>query len=103
MYSSARHAIPPKLWFLYRNFAKSEPFDQVSHRQLSSPKHPMTWGDPLYGIYELPCKSRLKEGAGVDDISAGLAYSVDKNALFKVIKVSDASSLDTSWYRAIFY
>ena len=27
------------------------------------------------------------------DISAGLAYSVIKNALFKVIKVSDASSL----------
>ena len=29
----------------------------------------------------------------MDDISAGLAYSVIKNALFKVIKVSDASSL----------
>ena len=27
------------------------------------------------------------------DISAGLAYSVIKNALFKVIKVSDASEL----------
>ena len=31
-----------------------------------------------------------KEGAGVPDISAGLAYSVIKNALFKVIKVSDS-------------
>ena len=29
----------------------------------------------------------------VSDISAGLAYSVIKNALFKVIKVSDASEL----------
>ncbi len=38
-------------------------------------------------------KQAQKEGAGVDDISAGLAYSVIKNALFKVIKVSDASSL----------
>ena len=32
-------------------------------------------------------------GAEVSDISAGLAYSVIKNALFKVIKVSDASAL----------
>ena len=38
-------------------------------------------------------KQAQKEGAGVDDISAGLAYSVIKNALFKVIKISDASSL----------
>lgn len=38
-------------------------------------------------------KQAQKEGASVADISAGLAYSVIKNALFKVIKVSDASSL----------
>ena len=38
-------------------------------------------------------KQAQKEGADVSDISAGLAYSVIKNALFKVIKVSDASSL----------
>lgn len=38
-------------------------------------------------------KQAQKEGACVADISAGLAYSVIKNALFKVIKVSDASSL----------
>ena len=35
-------------------------------------------------------KQAQKEGASVSDISAGLAYSVIKNALFKVIKVSDA-------------
>ena len=34
-----------------------------------------------------------KEGATVADISAGLAYSVIKNALYKVIKVSDATEL----------
>ena len=33
------------------------------------------------------------EGASVADISAGLAYSVIKNALFKVIKLSDAKDL----------
>ena len=38
-------------------------------------------------------KQAQKEGATVADISAGLAYSVIKNALYKVIKVSDASEL----------
>ena len=38
-------------------------------------------------------KQAQKEGAEVADISAGLAYSVIKNALYKVIKVSDASEL----------
>lgn len=38
-------------------------------------------------------KQAQKEGASVADISAGLAYSVIKNALFKVIKLSDASDL----------
>ncbi|WP_035767052.1 2-hydroxyacyl-CoA dehydratase [Butyrivibrio sp. NC2002] len=38
-------------------------------------------------------KQAQKEGASVSDISAGLAYSVIKNALFKVIKVSDAKEL----------
>lgn len=38
-------------------------------------------------------KQAQKEGATLADISAGLAYSVVKNALFKVIKLTDASSL----------
>ena len=38
-------------------------------------------------------KQAQKEGASVADISAGLAYSVIKNALYKVIKVSDAKEL----------
>ena len=33
-------------------------------------------------------KQAQKEGASVADISAGLAYSVIKNALFKVIKIT---------------
>jgi activator of 2-hydroxyglutaryl-CoA dehydratase len=40
-------------------------------------------------------KQAQKEGATVADISAGLAYSVIKNALFKVIKIADAKSLGT--------
>ena len=38
-------------------------------------------------------KQAQKEGAGVPDISAGLAYSVIKNALYKVIKLADPSEL----------
>ncbi|MCR4841300.1 MAG: 2-hydroxyacyl-CoA dehydratase [Lachnospiraceae bacterium] len=38
-------------------------------------------------------KQAQKEGATVADISSGLAYSVIKNALYKVIKVPDANEL----------
>ncbi|MDQ7032959.1 MAG: acyl-CoA dehydratase activase [Desulfonauticus sp.] len=38
-------------------------------------------------------KQALKEGAAVEDISAGLAYSVIKNALYKVLKLKDSSIL----------
>ncbi len=38
-------------------------------------------------------KQAQKEGASVADISAGLAYSVIKNAFYKVIKLSSASDL----------
>ncbi|MCL2362174.1 MAG: 2-hydroxyacyl-CoA dehydratase [Defluviitaleaceae bacterium] len=38
-------------------------------------------------------KQAQKEGASVSDISAGLAYSVIKNALLKVIKITDPSQL----------
>ncbi len=38
-------------------------------------------------------KQAQKEGATVQDISAGLSYSVIRNALFKVIKLTDAASL----------
>ncbi len=38
-------------------------------------------------------KQAQKEGASVADISAGLAYSVIKNALYKVIKLTNAAEL----------
>ena len=38
-------------------------------------------------------KQAQKEGASVSDISAGLAYSVIKNALYKVIQLADAKDL----------
>ena len=41
-------------------------------------------------------KQAQKEGASVGDISAGLSYSVVKNALFKVIKIRDSKQLGES-------
>ena len=38
-------------------------------------------------------KQAQKEGANISDISSGLAYSVIKNALYKVIKLADAREL----------
>ena len=38
-------------------------------------------------------KQALREGASVSDISAGLAYSVVKNALFKVLQLKDTDQL----------
>lgn len=38
-------------------------------------------------------KQAQKEGAAVEDISAGLSYSVVRNALYKVIKLKDPSDL----------
>ena len=38
-------------------------------------------------------KQALRENAGVDDISAGLAYSVVKNCLFKVLKINNLNEL----------
>ncbi len=56
-------------------------------------KSPIDLGTRCTVFMNSRVKQAQKEGAGVDDISAGLAYSVIKNALFKVIKVSDAASL----------
>ncbi len=38
-------------------------------------------------------KQSLRENAGVEDIAAGLAYSVVKNCLFKVLKISNLNRL----------
>ncbi|MDE7415903.1 MAG: 2-hydroxyacyl-CoA dehydratase [Lachnospiraceae bacterium] len=56
-------------------------------------KHPIDLGTRCTVFMNSKVKQAQKEGAEVSDISAGLAYSVIKNALFKVIKVSDASEL----------
>ncbi len=56
-------------------------------------KHPIDLGTRCTVFMNSRVKQAQKEGADVSDISAGLAYSVIKNALFKVMKVSSASEL----------
>ena len=56
-------------------------------------EHPIDLGTRCTVFMNSKVKQAQKEGASVSDISAGLAYSVIKNALFKVIKVSSASEL----------
>lgn len=56
-------------------------------------KNPIDLGTRCTVFMNSKVKQAQKEGASVADISAGLAYSVIKNALFKVIKLTDASQL----------
>ena len=56
-------------------------------------QHPIDLGTRCTVFMNSKVKQAQKEGAEVSDISAGLAYSVIKNALYKVIKVSDATEL----------
>lgn len=56
-------------------------------------KHPIDLGTRCTVFMNSKVKQAQKEGASVADISAGLAYSVIKNALYKVIKLSDARDL----------
>ena len=59
-------------------------------------KNPVDLGTRCTVFMNSRVKQAQKEGADVSDISAGLAYSVIKNALFKVIKVSDAKELGSN-------
>lgn len=75
-------------------FAKSLNYsvEDFAHEALYA-GNPIDLGTRCTVFMNSKVKQAQKEGASVADISAGLAYSVIKNALFKVIKVSDASEL----------
>ena len=75
-------------------FAKSLNYsvEDFAHEALYA-RNPIDLGTRCTVFMNSKVKQAQKEGAEVADISAGLAYSVIKNALFKVIKVSDASEL----------
>ena len=69
--------------FTVSDFAKEALFAQ----------NPIDLGTRCTVFMNSKVKQAQKEGATVSDISAGLAYSVIKNALFKVIKLTDAKDL----------
>ena len=75
-------------------FAKSLNFSvQDFAREALFAKNPIDLGTRCTVFMNSKVKQAQKEGASVADISAGLAYSVIKNALYKVIKLSDAKDL----------
>ena len=76
------------------NFANSLGYtaEQFSREAIFA-KNPVDLGTRCTVFMNSNVKQAQKEGAELSDISAGLAYSVIKNALYKVIKLTDAKSL----------
>ncbi len=56
-------------------------------------RHPVELGSRCTVFMNSAVKQAQKEGAGVDDISAGLSSSIVKNAIYKVIRASSAEDL----------
>lgn len=56
-------------------------------------QHPCDLGTRCTVFMNSKVKQVLREGATVDDIAAGLAYSVIKNCIYKVLKLKDTSAL----------
>ena len=69
-------------------FARSLGYDVSEFAELAcNAKEPFDLGTRCTVFMNSKVKQALREGAGISDISAGLAYSVIKNALFKVLKL----------------
>ena len=78
------------------NFASSMGYTAQEFAQKALfAKAPVDLGTRCTVFMNSNVKQAQKEGAGVSDISAGLAYSVIKNALFKVIKLASSEDLGT--------
>ncbi|MGI6200367.1 MAG: acyl-CoA dehydratase activase-related protein [Christensenellales bacterium] len=58
-----------------------------------SARNPVDLGTRCTVFMNSRVKQAQKEGAGVGDISAGLSYSVVRNALYKVIKLKDPAQM----------
>lgn len=56
-------------------------------------KKPVDLGSRCTVFMNSRVKQAQKEGASISDISAGLSYSVIKNALYKVIKIKDINEI----------
>ena len=75
-------------------FAKSLNYDIADFAHIAiTARTPIDLGSRCTVFMNSKVKQAQKEGASVADISAGLAYSVIKNALLKVIKLTDPKDL----------
>ena len=72
-------------------FAKSLNYEVADFAKIH--QNPIDLGSRCTVFMNSKVKQAQKEGATVEDISSGFAYSVIKNALYKVIKVSDPKDL----------
>ncbi|OYT15137.1 MAG: hypothetical protein B7C24_14645 [Bacteroidetes bacterium 4572_77] len=76
------------------NFANSMEYPVAEFGNLAcSSKKPSDLGTRCTVFMNSRVKQSLRDGAEVGDISAGLAYSVIKNCLFKVLKIKDIADL----------
>lgn len=66
--------------------------NEFSHAGLYA-KRPVELGSRCTVFMNSAVKQAQKEGAGVDDISAGLSSSIVKNAIYKVIRANGAKEL----------
>lgn len=65
-------------------------------------KKPVDLGSRCTVFMNSSVKQAQKEGAGIDDISAGLSISIVKNAIYKVIRATNPTELgpEILWFRA---
>ncbi len=76
------------------NFANSLGYTAAEFAKVAlDSKNPVDLGTRCTVFMNSNVKQAQKEGARVSDISAGLAYSVIKNAIYKVIKLASAKDL----------
>ena len=66
--------------------------EEFTQKALAS-THPVDLGSRCTVFMNSSVKQAQKEGASIEDIAAGLCYSVVRNALYKVIKLRDSGEL----------
>ncbi len=76
------------------SFARNMDYEVANFAQIAChAKDPCDMGTRCTVFMNSRVKQALREAAPIEDISAGLAYSVIKNALHKVLKITDTSVL----------
>lgn len=78
-------------------FAKSMGYDAASFSKLGLfAEHPVDLGSRCTVFMNSSVKQAQKEGATIEDISAGLSMSVTKNAIYKVIRAVSKEDLGSN-------